>query len=97
MQHAAVAAFGDSDHVGVQRGIYRARMEKMITLLRDRVGVDVPMPDGGFYLWAPAPDGDAWAFAELLATELGIITSPGEFYGDASPGYVRIAMVTDVG
>jgi aspartate/methionine/tyrosine aminotransferase len=97
MQHAAVAAFGDSDHVAVQRNIYRARMEKMITLLRNRVGVEAPMPDGGFYLWAPAPDGDAWAFAELLATELGIITSPGEFYGDASPGYVRIAMVTDVG
>ncbi|MGI9609827.1 MAG: aminotransferase class I/II-fold pyridoxal phosphate-dependent enzyme [Acidimicrobiia bacterium] len=96
MQHAAVAAFGDSGHVAAQRDIYRTRMESMIELMRRRIGVEVPMPEGGFYLWAQAPDGDAWTFAELLATELGIITSPGEFYGDASPGYVRIAMVTDV-
>ncbi|MFW2383264.1 MAG: aminotransferase class I/II-fold pyridoxal phosphate-dependent enzyme [Acidimicrobiales bacterium] len=96
MQHAAVAAFGDSEHVSVQRNVYRSRMERMIAVLLERIGVQVPMPEGGFYLWAPAPDGDAWAFAELLASELGIITSPGEFYGDASPGYVRIAMVTDV-
>lgn len=97
MQHAGVVAFGDSEHVAVQRKIYRTRMEKMIELLHSRIGVDVPMPEGGFYLWAEAPNGDAWAFAELLATELGIITSPGEFYGDASPGYVRIAMVADIG
>ncbi len=96
MQHAAVAAFGDTEHVVAQRNVYRARMERMIALLRDRIGVEVPMPEGGFYLWAEAPDGDAWAFAEHLATELGIITSPGEFYGDASPGYVRIAMVANV-
>ncbi len=96
MQHAAVAAFADSDHVSAQRDVYRARMERMITLLSERVGVDVAMPEGGFYLWAEAPGGDAWAFAERLATELGIVTSPGDFYGTASPGYVRIAMVQDV-
>ncbi len=96
MQHAAVAAFGDTDHVAIQRDIYRSRMENMIGLLGDRIGVEAPMPEGGFYLWVAAPDGDAWAFAERLAKELGIITSPGEFYGDASPGFVRIAMVSDV-
>ena len=93
MQNAAVAAFTDTAHVGVQRDIYRQRMESMIGVLNDRIGIDVPMPEGGFYLWAKAPGGDAWAFAETLARELGIITSPGEFYGDASPDYVRIAMV----
>ncbi len=96
MQHAAVAAFSDSAHVEQQREVYRARMEKMIATLATRLGIDVPMPEGGFYLWAQAPDGDAWTFAESLARELGVITSPGEFYGDASPGYVRIAMVHDV-
>lgn len=96
MQHAAVAAFSDTQHVVDQRAVYRRRMEHMIAVLAERVGVDVAMPEGGFYLWAKAPDGDAWAFAEQLARELGIITSPGEFYGTASPGYVRIAMVLDL-
>ena len=96
MQHAAVAAFSDTEHVAAQLAIYRRRMEHMIKVLEERIGIQVSMPEGGFYLWAQAPDGDAWAFAERLAAELGIITSPGEFYGSASPGYVRIAMVQDV-
>ena len=31
------------------------------------LGVDAPLPGGGFYLWVPAPDGDAWALARRLA------------------------------
>jgi aspartate/methionine/tyrosine aminotransferase len=53
----------------------------------------VPLPGGAFYLWVPAPGGDAWGLAERLARELGIVVSPGEFYGDAAPGFVRIAAV----
>jgi aspartate/methionine/tyrosine aminotransferase len=48
---------------------------------------------GAFYLWAPAPGGDAWALARRLATEAGAIVSPGEFYGPAGAGHVRIAVV----
>ena len=29
------------------------------------------MPAGGFYLWIPAPDGDAWALTERMAREAG--------------------------
>ncbi|NNE96502.1 MAG: aminotransferase class I/II-fold pyridoxal phosphate-dependent enzyme [Acidimicrobiales bacterium] len=96
MQHAGVVAFGDHDHVENQRLIYRARLERGITVLKERIGVDVPMPEGGFYLWAQAPERDSWAFAELLASELGIVTSPGDFYGGAATDHVRIAMVRDI-
>ena len=51
------------------------------------------LPGGGFYLWVPAPGGDAWALARRLAAELGVVGSPGEFYGDAATGHVRLAMV----
>ena len=51
------------------------------------------MPEGGFYLWVAAPSGDAWAFARRLAEVTGVVGSPGEFYGDASPGYLRLAVV----
>ena len=57
------------------------------------LGLDAPLPGGGFYLWVPAPDGDAWGLAERLAVELGVVVSPGEFYGPAHLGYVRIAVV----
>jgi succinyldiaminopimelate transaminase len=95
-QAAAVAAFDDADHVAEQRERYRGRLEKMRGLLSERVGIDVPMPEGGFYLWVRAPDGDAWGFVESLARLLGIVTSPGEFYGAAASDHVRIALVRDV-
>jgi aspartate/methionine/tyrosine aminotransferase len=94
-QAAAVAAFDDTAHVAVQRQRYRERLETMRSLLCDRVGIEVPMPQGGFYLWVPAPAGDAWGFAESLAQLLGIVTSPGEFYGAAASDHVRIALVRD--
>ena len=51
------------------------------------------MPGGGFYLWAPAPDGDAWGLVERLAVEGGALVSPGDFYGLAGAHHVRVAMV----
>lgn len=95
-QAAAVAAFGDAAHVAEQRQRYRERLEKMRGVLHERVGIEAPMPQGGFYLWVPAPGGDAWGLAELLARQLGIVTSPGEFYGEAASDHVRIALVRDV-
>ncbi len=92
-QAAAVVALGDEVEVLVQRERYMERMEFMQEILAE-IGVKVDLPEGGFYLWAPAPNGDAWAFVERLAQDLGILVAPGEFYGDAAPGYVRLVMVT---
>ena len=58
-----------------------------------RLGVEPPLPGGGFYLWVPAPGGDAWGFADGLAAEGGVLVSPGDFYGPAGAGHVRVAMV----
>jgi succinyldiaminopimelate transaminase len=92
VQAGAVVAWADDDHVVEQRGRYRNRLGTMAEALRG-AGVDVSLPDGAFYLWVAAPEGDAWGFAHRLAEVAGVIASPGEFYGDAAPGYVRLAMV----
>jgi aspartate/methionine/tyrosine aminotransferase len=92
VQAAAVAAFGDDVHVAEQRDRYRARLERMIELLR-LVEISATMPSGGFYLWVAAPGGDAWGLARGLAEKAGVLVSPGEFYGDAGAGHVRIAVV----
>ncbi len=49
-------------------------------------------PDGGFYLWVPVPQdvGDGWALAGVLARRAGLLVSPGEFYGPAGGGFVRV-------
>ncbi|HEX6418155.1 MAG TPA: succinyldiaminopimelate transaminase [Acidimicrobiales bacterium] len=92
VQAAAVVALGDDRHVDEQRERYRRRLAVMAEALR-AVGVGCALPDGAFYLWAPAPDGDAWALARTLAGEGGCVVSPGEFYGPAGAGHVRIAVV----
>ena len=91
-QAAAVVAVGDQRDVDVQRERYRTRLARMAGIL-ERIGIAAPLPDGGFYLWVPAPEGDAWRLAQRLAAELGIVSSPGEFYGHTASGHVRLALV----
>ena len=96
VQAAAVAAFDDDAHVDAQREIYRQRLAVGAELLA-AAGLAVELPGGGFYLWAAAPDGDAWALTRSLAERAGVVVSPGEFYGPAGAGHVRLAMVQPVG
>ena len=91
-QAAAVAALADQTHVAEQRERYRSRLERLARIV-GRFGPEPPLPRGGFYLWAAAPGGDAWTFTRTLLAEAGILVSPGEFYGAAAAGYVRIAAV----
>ncbi len=92
VQAAAVAAWSDQTHVEAQRAVYRRRLELGARLM-DAAGAPTLLPRGGFYLWVPAPDGDAWALARRLAETAGVIVSPGEFYGDAGTDRVRMAVV----
>jgi succinyldiaminopimelate transaminase len=92
VQHAAALALADDAHVERQRARYLARMTRLVQVL-DRLGIGARLPDGAFYLWLDAPGGDAWALARLLAERAGIVGSPGEFYGAASTGKLRLAAV----
>ena len=92
LQAAGAVAYADDAHVDVQREIYRSRLQRFLPVLAG-AGFQVSMPDGAFYLWAAVPGGDCWAAADWLARRAGILVSPGDFYGSASPGYIRVAMV----
>jgi succinyldiaminopimelate transaminase len=92
VQYAGAVALADQSHVDEQRERYWQRLTRMRSILA-AIGVDAPLPGGAFYLWVPAPDGDAWGFTERLASEGGVLVSPGDFYGAAGAGHVRIAMV----
>ena len=93
LQSAAVVAFGDDTHVDEQRERYLHRLQLMREILRRGLDVDVDLPDGAFYLWVPAPGGDAWALTKRLASEAGALVSPGEFYGPNAADHVRVAVV----
>jgi aspartate/methionine/tyrosine aminotransferase len=93
VQAAAAVALGDDAHVDAQAHLYRTRLERARVILTEALDVAVAHPGGGIYLWVPAPGGDAWAFAERLATDAGCLVAPGDFYGPAGAGHVRLAMV----
>ena len=100
VQAAAVAAWSDQSHVDAQAARYRRRLQ-LLAEITAAAGSNAQLPGGAFYLWAPAPAGDAWAFAETLARRAGIVVSPGEFYCEDPAAaaasdprrYVRIAAV----
>ncbi len=90
-QAAGVVALDDDASVAVQRQRYRRRLERLAGALSAWSGTPVGMPAGGFYLWFEASD--AWDLAERLARQGGAVISPGEFYGEAGTGHVRVAVV----
>jgi succinyldiaminopimelate transaminase len=92
VQRAAVAALGDQAHVSDQRERYQARLESARRILA-AVGLEAPMPQGGFYLWGTVPGGDEWAWTTWLANQGGALVSPGSFYGAPGAGHVRVALV----
>jgi succinyldiaminopimelate transaminase len=92
VQAAAAVALADDDHVEAQRARYRERLSMMADILRG-IGLDADMPGGSFYLWVAAPAGDAWGLTERLARDAGALVTPGDTFGPAAAGYVRVAMV----
>ncbi|MCU1366816.1 MAG: dapL, partial [Ilumatobacteraceae bacterium] len=86
VQAAATVALSDDGHVVVQRDRYLRRLEMLAKGLSRWSGLNIEMPDGGFYLWFDAEDG--WAFAEQLAKHAGALVSPGDFYGEGGSNNV---------
>ena len=87
VQKAMIAALSDSHHVADQRARYNARKDVLIPALV-AAGFTIDFSDAGLYLWATRNE-DCWQSVAWLAS-LGILATPGIFYGDAT--HVRIAM-----
>jgi hypothetical protein len=82
-QAAAVAALDDDDTSSAARAL-PPRLERWPTTLARGVGIEVPMPAGGFYLWFDADD--AWAFTERLAARVARWSAPASSTARPAPG-----------
>ncbi|WEV65489.1 aminotransferase class I/II-fold pyridoxal phosphate-dependent enzyme [Bifidobacterium sp. ESL0764] len=87
IQAAMAAALHDTDAVRAQHARYSKRLRQLVGGLR-AAGYDARMPQGALYVWTRARSGDCWQDMDDLA-RLGIIASPGEFYGD--PTHLRFS------
>lgn len=87
VQRAGIAAWSDEEHVGAVREAYRAKRDVVLPVL-EAAGLRNAGGNATFFLWLEAPDGTAEALLER-----GIVVAPGEFFGPAGRGYVRVALV----
>ncbi len=89
VQIAMIAALSDENHVAKQRALYNARRATLIPALR-AAGFTVESSEAGLYIWATRNE-NCWDSVSWLA-ELGIIATPGVFYGELGASHIRIAM-----
>ncbi len=89
VQKAMIAALSDTAHVDQQRARYNARKSMLIPAL-ESAGFKIDFSDAGLYLWATRNE-DCWTSVAWLA-QLGILATPGIFYGAEGSQHIRIAM-----
>ncbi|SNR37129.1 pyridoxal phosphate-dependent aminotransferase [Halorubrum vacuolatum] len=92
-QHAAIAALTGPQKPAEE--MYRA-FKRRRDLVVDRVesidGLSCPRPEGAFYAFLdPDIDGDALPLAKHLLTEHGVVLAPGDGFGEAGRGRLRLS------
>ena len=84
VQAAAVLAWSDDAHVDHQREIYKSRLS-VLTDLFQKLGYSVNVPQGAFYLWAEKGGLNCWDMISELATQFGVLVTPGDFLDRIAP------------
>ena len=93
VQEAGIAALtGDYSVVERLRAMYRERRDVLVDGLAE-LGLVCDPPAGTFYVWVPMPRGQTAAgFAMRCLTEAGVVVTPGNGFGEAGEGYVRLTL-----
>jgi LL-diaminopimelate aminotransferase len=77
------------------RKVYQERRDTLVEGLRS-AGFDFQSPRATFYVWLPVPDGftSAGLTAKLL-DEAGVVTTPGNGFGEPGEGYIRLTLCSE--
>jgi succinyldiaminopimelate transaminase len=89
VQAAMVAALSDERHVHEQAARYAKRRDIMIPAL-ESLGFRIEDTEAGLYIWCTRGERDLDS-VQFLA-ELGILVTPGHFYGDDGARHIRVAL-----
>jgi LL-diaminopimelate aminotransferase len=74
---------------------YERRRDILVKGLRE-IGLQVDKPKATFYLWIQVPSAYTSAqFTALLIEQAGIVSTPGNGFGEEGEGYVRMALTVD--
>ncbi len=93
IQAAGIEALeGDQGEQEALRALYEKRRDVLISGLKD-AGFKVTPPKASFYVWFPVPKGyTSAAFATALLEKTGIVATPGNGFGQAGEGYIRMTL-----
>ena len=93
VQEMGIAALDlPQDWIDGNNAVYQRRRDKVVAVLNE-IGVDTVAPQAGLYIWTPVPDGYSSAeFAQLLLDEANVVVTPGNGYGPAGDGYIRLSL-----
>ncbi|MBO1352011.1 MAG: aspartate aminotransferase [Hormoscilla sp. GUM202] len=96
LQVAAETALGLPDsYLEEVRERYRTRRDFLIQGLAE-LGWDVPKTKATMYLWVPCPPGvGSTDFALDVLQRTGVVVTPGNAFGAAGEGYVRISLIAE--
>ena len=89
IQRAMTSALGDEAHVSTQAKRYANRREVLSSALI-AAGFQIDFSNAGLYIWCTRNE-DCWNSVSWLA-DIGILATPGIFYGEAGAKHIRIAM-----
>ena len=89
VQKAMTAALGDDEHVATTRKRYNSRRATLKPAL-EAAGFRIEESVAGLYIWCTRNE-DAWKSVDWLA-EIGILATPGSFYGPDGSDHIRVAM-----
>ncbi len=95
VQEAGIGALElDAQVTDGLRKIYQERRDALVPNLQ-KLGLDVEMPKAAFYVWVGVPKGytSASCTAHLLE-KAGIVTTPGNGFGEPGEGYIRMTITT---
>jgi succinyldiaminopimelate transaminase len=89
VQAAMAVALGDEGHVHEQAARYVQRRKTLAPAL-ESLGFRIEDTEAGLYIWCTRDEADMESVAALA--ELGILTTPGHFYGAAGAQHIRVAL-----
>jgi LL-diaminopimelate aminotransferase len=96
-QEAGIEALDHSEPFCSElRAIYQKRRDVLIPALQ-AIGLDCPFPEATFYAWAKLPGNQkSEEFVMNLIRDKGIISTPGNGFGQEGEGYVRFTLCSDI-
>jgi LL-diaminopimelate aminotransferase len=97
VQYAGIAALtGSQQCVADNNRTWQERRDVLVDGLRS-VGIRVTPPKATFYLWVPVPKGfTSQSFCVELLVKAGVVVTPGNGFGEAGEGFVRMAFTVGV-